>query len=829
MAKQRSPNNSVQRKRRSLVLFIVAAILAFAYFALLALTELKPSWLPAWPWLSSAKVILVALAAAIAMLGALYSNIFLRLAERTESSRPPGVKQLRDESPLLPVTYDTLIKGLGNGGEIPWIKRGMASSSLLNEHDRIAVIGPMKSGKTREAIELIRIAVQNGLVSAVFQPAGAINVIDPELLVSAVAVQLDRPCLLFVDDIGAIQDEAYLDRLSTCIDTITRNRPDARFVITLQAERLALSETLQGWVNKHRFHRVSPPDLTGEQRHELAESGTKTLGASLTPEAVAVLGNDAEIVRPWDIVWVLQAALDRKADKLPLTESDVETLLAEGEQAVWARQRQTLIKAQPAAEQLLESIGTYFSAGVTPRESSILRYAAHRMPSAMRSSRKRLHLRQAADALRQYAIVATEGLYSIPEPRLLPLIIDTDKAREQLNAFMAAYNPGFWASLAVHVLRPFDSVFRPRHWAFSQSAVWLKVRTMVKGFRQRLPSFRLDRWRVFQNLWQFVTRLLEPVYAWPADQALLAAELGKPGSIPSYLSSKVIGERGRLALVSGSLRTARDQLSMAIALNPTNAAAYNNRGVAYRRQGDLTKAIADYDRAIALDPNAVAHNNRGAAYAERGDLTMAIADHSRALQLNPTDVWTSVRRAEIYRRMGEHDRALTDFDQAIKLHPEGAVIFFYRGVTYQQMGRHDRALTDFDRAIVLEPHDRPIYTRALAYRALKNDAAAVVDLSAAIDRAREAEVEAPDDWQNKLNLALYILVSGDCATAVGRYQAALDAGIREGYARDALQDLDDYLHLFPTDEAAREMRKQLQRYVEERFPKRDREQIEFTI
>ena len=321
------------------------------------LSELKPAWLPAWPWLGPASLILGVLAIAIPVLGSLFSDILLPLIDRSESSPSPRAKELRDESPLLLVTYDTLIRGLGNGGEIPWIERGMASLSLWNHHDRIAIIGPMKSGKTREALELIRIAQQNGLVSTVFQPAGAINVIDLELLASAVAVQLDRPCLFFIDDIGVLQDEAYLERLSICIDTIAHVRPDARFVITMQVERLALSETLQAWVDKHRFHRISPPDLTAEQRHELAESGTKTLGASLTPEAVAVLGNDTEIVRPWDIVWVLQAALDRKADKLPLTEGDIAALLAEGEQAVWARQRQNIIKIEPAAEQLLESIG----------------------------------------------------------------------------------------------------------------------------------------------------------------------------------------------------------------------------------------------------------------------------------------------------------------------------------------------------------------------------------------------------------------------------------------------------------------------------------------
>ena len=81
-------------------------------------------------------------------------------------------------------------------------------------------------------------------------------------------------------------------------------------------------------------------------------------------------------------------------------------------------------KVEPATEQLLESIGTFFSAGVTPRQSSILRYGAYRMPSGMGPKQKRQHLRLAAKHLEQYSIVATEGAYAIPEPRLLPLLID---------------------------------------------------------------------------------------------------------------------------------------------------------------------------------------------------------------------------------------------------------------------------------------------------------------------------------------------------------------------------------------------------------------------
>src|SRR6185437_14294347 len=49
--------------------------------------------------------------------------------------------------------------------------------------------------------------------------------------------------------------------------------------------------------------------------------------------------------------------------------------------------------------------------------------------------------------------------------------------------------------------------------------------------------------------------------------------------------------------------------------NTDRAAAYNNRGVEYQNKGELGRAIADYDRAVALDPNlALAFKNRGTAY-----------------------------------------------------------------------------------------------------------------------------------------------------------------------------------------------------------------------
>ena len=49
-----------------------------------------------------------------------------------------------------------------------------------------------------------------------------------------------------------------------------------------------------------------------------------------------------------------------------------------------------------------------------------------------------------------------------------------------------------------------------------------------------------------------------------------------------------------------------EEYSKAIALDPQDAVAYYNRGIAYYDKGDLDRAIADYDQAIALDPQDVA-------------------------------------------------------------------------------------------------------------------------------------------------------------------------------------------------------------------------------
>ena len=77
---------------------------------------------------------------------------------------------------------------------------------------------------------------------------------------------------------------------------------------------------------------------------------------------------------------------------------------------------------------------------------------------------------------------------------------------------------------------------------------------------------------------------------------------------------------------------------------PEDAKAYTNRGVAKLKLGDYRGAIADFDRAIELNPDAAAAcYGRGGAKSKLGDYEGAIADYSRAIEIKPdyADAYTN--------------------------------------------------------------------------------------------------------------------------------------------------------------------------------------------
>jgi tetratricopeptide (TPR) repeat protein len=175
-----------------------------------------------------------------------------------------------------------------------------------------------------------------------------------------------------------------------------------------------------------------------------------------------------------------------------------------------------------------------------------------------------------------------------------------------------------------------------------------------------------------------------------------------------------------------------------IFLDPTNDGAFVNRGIAYRRLGDLGLALRDYDEAIRLNPNAAdAFNNRGNAYRALNDLDKAIRDYDEAIRLNPQYAHAYNNRGVIFLEMGESGRAAADFDDAIE-HDRGyANAFRNRGLARTDQRLFDLAISDFDEAFRLNreighgsEYALALFGRGLA-RQRKGDAGGQADIQEA--------------------------------------------------------------------------------------------------
>lgn|GEM_PF-1189941 len=179
-----------------------------------------------------------------------------------------------------------------------------------------------------------------------------------------------------------------------------------------------------------------------------------------------------------------------------------------------------------------------------------------------------------------------------------------------------------------------------------------------------------------------------------ANVNLFAREVASSAYMDSGLAHKFKGE----------FDAAIADYDRALALEPDNALTYINRGVARSGKGDLDAAMADYDRAIALAPdNALAYNDRSFDKIKKGDFAGAVEDANRAIALDPRLAYAYNNRGYALEREGNLDAALADYERSLALDANNALAYNNRGYARYQLGDLERATADLDKAVQLDP------------------------------------------------------------------------------------------------------------------------------
>ena len=149
---------------------------------------------------------------------------------------------------------------------------------------------------------------------------------------------------------------------------------------------------------------------------------------------------------------------------------------------------------------------------------------------------------------------------------------------------------------------------------------------------------------------------------------------------------------------------------------------------------------------------------RALAYAKQGDLDRALSDYDRAVTSHGGIFWIQMQRGDAYFLAGDDDEALESYDDAVALVPASAMALIYRATILAASADEDlrnpvQALEDAQRANQIDP-GQPAYIDVLAVALAANG-----DFGRAIEEARRAISLLPpedrssrDDYQSRIAL-----------------------------------------------------------------------------
>ncbi|MFO0884692.1 MAG: tetratricopeptide repeat protein [Pirellulales bacterium] len=169
-------------------------------------------------------------------------------------------------------------------------------------------------------------------------------------------------------------------------------------------------------------------------------------------------------------------------------------------------------------------------------------------------------------------------------------------------------------------------------------------------------------------------------------------------------SSEAWACRANVWMEKGEVENAIKDHTEAIRLDPSNAAAYNSRGIAFKSKGELDAAIKDYTEAIRLNPSSgFARNNRAAARQEKEDWDGAIQDYDEAIRIDPKDAIHYYNRGLVWLSKNDYDKAVKDFNETLRLDTRSSPAYCGRAWVLLAKGETESAIKDYTEAIRFDP------------------------------------------------------------------------------------------------------------------------------
>jgi tetratricopeptide (TPR) repeat protein len=221
-------------------------------------------------------------------------------------------------------------------------------------------------------------------------------------------------------------------------------------------------------------------------------------------------------------------------------------------------------------------------------------------------------------------------------------------------------------------------------------------------------------------------------------------------------------------LFAGKNEKAVSAFREVVRLEPDNAYAWNDLGLAYEALCQYNQAMHAYQEAIRLKPeDTTAWNNLGMLYNHLRQYDQAMHALQEAIRLKPEDASAWSNLGIVYSDLHQYDQAIRAYQEGIRLKPEDASAWYNLGLVYSDLLQYEQAVRAYQEAIRLKPGFASVWGGVcLAYINLRQYERAVH----ACQEANRLNPEDADAWYNLGTTYFYIQQYEE---AVRAYQGAI--------------------------------------------------------
>ena len=269
------------------------------------------------------------------------------------------------------------------------------------------------------------------------------------------------------------------------------------------------------------------------------------------------------------------------------------------------------------------------------------------------------------------------------------------------------------------------------------------------------------------------------------EVAALAARVPRRAAARAATSAATVALLAALALACrAQVSTWKDSKSLfghAIAVTQGNYLAHLNYGVALAHDGREDEAVAEYIKALTIQPNMVeAQAAYGTALHQQGRYAQALPHLRRALRLRPDDAQLHRTLAIDLEDLGRRDDAIDELEAALEISPRFADAHYGLGSLLEKEGETDDALEHYRKALEINPDLTELYRPTGTLLAARGD------LAGAAHYFAEAVRRQPDSAIARYNLAVTLERMGKIEEARGYYVQALQIDPHLAGARQRL-------------------------------------------